>query len=108
VKEEGEGKTEAKASGAGAPSLEAEVFRRGKEVFGAKSGGQITKLRQCVRDDMAVLALINEGKTKENRLEWLAAVIKRRGANPETDDLGLPLRDRYDASDDYQRMGVDV
>ncbi|HWG06013.1 MAG TPA: hypothetical protein VG271_13450 [Beijerinckiaceae bacterium] len=104
--EKEEKNSEATASGAGAPSLEAEVFRRGKEVFGKAAGGQITKLRQCVRDDMAVLALINEGKTKENPSEWLAGVLKNRGKNPDTDSLGLPVRERYDAMEEYRRAGV--
>jgi hypothetical protein len=73
--------SEAKASGADAPSLEAEVFRRGKELLGGKAGGQITKLRKALGfDDVAVLAVFNEAKFKDNKAEWVAGVINHRNA----------------------------
>lgn len=95
-------------TGAAAPTLEAEVYRRGKALLGAKSGGQITRLRKALKgDDVAAIATLNEASGKQDPAEWIAGVLKRRGAEPDTDDLGLPIPDRYDADEDYRRMGVE-
>lgn len=96
----------------GAPSLEAEVFRRGKKLLGKSAGGQITKLRRCLtNDDMAALAVLNEAAAKENPAEWVAGVIRRRTGEGETDELGLPktpISELGKSTDElYRRMGID-
>lgn len=118
-KYKGKGKLEDKkdsdpnGSGAGAPSLEALVFQRGKALLGKNGGGQVTKLRKAYGgDDGAVLATLNEAAMKENPAEWLAATIRHRSGEQETDELGLPVLrlDQIGKSTDdlYRRLGVEI
>lgn len=106
-----EGKKEPASQDGEPPSLEAEVFRRGKSLLGKNSGGQITKLRQAFpRDDRAVLALLNEAKAKENPAEWVAGVLRRHESKSPTDELGLPTTPIEDLGREtdalYARLGV--
>lgn len=94
-------------TGAIAPSIEAEVFRRGKALLGPRSGGQVTKLRKALGgDDMLALGVLEKAAGKQNPAEWIAGFLKSR-AEPETDELGLPISAPYDAAEDYRRMGVE-
>jgi hypothetical protein len=73
----------------GEPSLDADVelYRRGKAVLGKNSGGQITKLRKAVGNERA-LEIIDQAKTKENKGEWIAGVIRNHASNElDTDAL---------------------
>ena len=106
-----EGKKEPASQDGEPPSLEAEVFRCGKIVLGKNSGGQITKLRNALdHDDALALKLLGQAKTKENPAEWIAGVIKNRGAPAVTNDLGLPTTPIEDLGREtdalYARLGV--
>jgi hypothetical protein len=64
------------------PNAETELFRRGKEVLGKSSGGQIAKLKAAKGDNIALArAAIEQASTKQNPAEYIAAII-RNGAGP--------------------------
>lgn len=69
-------------------TMEAKVYRRGKEVLGKNAGGQISKLRKD-RSDGQAMHLIEEAAKKQNPGEWIAKIINS-GTEPEY----VPLADR--------------
>lgn len=57
---------------------EAELYRRGREVLGKSSGGQITKFMKAKGGSIAeARAAIEIASTKGNPLEWFSAAIHR-------------------------------
>jgi len=78
--------SEAKASGAEAPiveTLEAKVYRVGKEVLGKPSGGVITNLRKHCRQDLqAVCDLLEQAKARGDPMEWIQGILRRSEAMP--------------------------
>jgi hypothetical protein len=76
------GRTEAVASGADAPSknpsIEREYFSRGKQVLGRNAGGLLAKLLKSKNSDCAVArSIIEAASLKENPAEYVGAVIAR-------------------------------
>ncbi len=59
-------------------SLDVVLYRRGKEVLGKNSGGQITKLRKAMGTDEDALAIIDEAAEKESPAEYVAGVIRNQ------------------------------
>ena len=60
----------------GAHSDEAELFRRGKQILGKSSGGQISNLLKAKGGSIALArAAIEQASTKENPREYVARVI---------------------------------
>lgn len=64
------------AAPAGAPSDEADLFRRGKQVLGNQAGGLIAKLKKAKNGSIPLCrAAIEQAATKENPREYIGRVI---------------------------------
>lgn len=77
--------SEADASGAEAPvdpsEPERQFFKRGKEVLGPSSGGQLVKLRNAAGGNIALArSKLELASTKENPSEFIGAVIRGAGS----------------------------
>ena len=59
---------------------DAKLYRRGKEVLGAKAGGQITKLKNLVGVE-ETLGVIELAAGKQDPPEYLAGVLRAKQAN---------------------------
>lgn len=82
--EEGKGKEDAAASAAHSGSAEIELYKRGKEILGAKAGGLITDLVKAKQGSFALArAAIETASTKQNPREYVGAII--RGTGPPDD-----------------------
>lgn len=58
------------------PSFEADLFRRGREVLGGKSGGLIAKLLKIKKRDVAVaMAVIEDASAADNPREYVGRVV---------------------------------
>lgn len=69
-------KEEKDAAPDGAPSEEADLFRRGKSVLGSNAGGQIAKLLKAKGGSIPLArAAIEQAATKQNPREYIGRVI---------------------------------
>lgn len=84
---EEERKKDADPSGRPPPMTdETELYRRGKEILGATSGGMIKNLVKAKHGSIPLArAAIEVSVTKHNPREYIGAIIK--GADPPDDDL---------------------
>lgn len=76
-----EGKGKEDAAPDGAHSDEADLFRRGKKLFGPKSGGLITELLKAKDKSIPLArAAIETAATKQDPREYIGAIIRGRNA----------------------------
>jgi hypothetical protein len=61
-------------TGAAAP-LDAQLYRKGRELLGEKGGGQVTKLRQKFGDDGRVMRVLEMAAEKDRPREYIGRVI---------------------------------
>jgi hypothetical protein len=72
-------------------SVEAEVYRVGREVLGKSAGGMITDLRKAQHfDDRAALDLIEQARAKDDPREWLGAVLRGDATAATPDHILFP------------------
>ena len=59
------------------PSLEVELYARGKQILGQDAGGLITKVVKFKNGDRALaLALLHTASTKQNPREYIGAILR--------------------------------
>lgn len=101
--------TEAKASGAIAPIdpsiSERELFERGKEVLGAKAGGQIANLKAHFGGNVALArAAIETASTKHKPAQYVAAIIRGPPAGRPTTFAQQKRVETQDILNDLERF----
>jgi len=63
-------------------SIDADYYRRGREVLGQKAGGVLTKLVKVKDGDYALARSVLEiASTKANPMEYVQGAIRRNGAD---------------------------
>lgn len=71
-------------------SLDAEVYRVGKQVLGKTAGGVITKLRgACEYDDAYCLELLGQAAEKHEPMAWVQGAIKATKDRPYRSVVGV-------------------
>jgi hypothetical protein len=81
-KSKGSSEPDGSGSSPGSISLEAQLFKRGKEVLGRSAGGVISRLKKrCSGDAAQAFGLIEQAAAKENPMEWIQGVL--RATDPE-------------------------
>lgn len=62
---------------------EADLYQRGKEVLGPKSGGMVTRLVQIEGNTALARACLERASLKGNPREYIGAIIKDAGPRPD-------------------------
>ncbi|MEJ0093799.1 MAG: hypothetical protein WDN46_10250 [Methylocella sp.] len=83
---------------AAAPTQEADLFRRGKEILGPSGGGMITKLLKAKSGNVNLArAALETAATKHDAREYVAATIRGSPEAKSEAERKAELRARGDA-----------
>ena len=76
---------------ANAVDLEADYFKRGKEVLGQSSGGLLAKLLKAKKNPALARAAVESASVRQNPREYIGAIIRGQNTTPEQQgwDLGI-------------------